>query len=122
MEFPDMKQIAASSALTEQEVAAKYNYSLSTVNYALGTPSKIGAIRKTSKFFVLEDFDKLLYYWASVRELEKDIVYATYYPGRSLTAESELPAGSIYGGHTAAKILLKEAPADYDKIHSTFLI
>ena len=105
---------------TQQDLAIKYNYSLSTVNYALGVPSKIGAIRKTSKFFILEDFYKLLYYWASTRNLENDIAYETYYPGPILKAESEIPAGSIYAGYTAAKILLHEAPADYDKLYCYF--
>lgn len=105
---------------TQQDLAEKYSYSLSTVNHALEIPTRIGAVRKTAKFFVLEDFDKLLYYWASVRNLEKDIVYATYYPDRILKAESEIPAGSIYGGYTAAKIQLGEAPADYDKLYCYF--
>jgi len=105
---------------TQQELAKKFDYSLSTVNHALGIPAQMGSIRKTSKFFVLQDFDKLLYYWASVRNLENDIVYETYYPDSILKAEGEIPAGSIYAGYSATRRLLKEAPADYSKLYSYF--
>ncbi len=102
---------------TQQELASRFQYSSSTVNHAIDIPTKMGAIRKTSRFFVLQDFEKLLYYWASVRNLEKDIVYTTYYADSIIKAESEVPANSIYAGYTAAKILLKEPPADYDKLY-----
>lgn len=105
---------------TQQELARQFDYSLSTVNHALGVPSNIGAIRKTARFFVLADFEKLLYYWASVRNLQSDIEYETYYPGPVLKAEGDLPAGIIYAGYSAARRLLKEAPADYDKIYCYF--
>ena len=105
---------------TQQDLAIKYNYSLSTINHALEIPTKMGAIRKESKFFVLEDFFKLLYYWASVRNLERDTAYSTYYPDRILKAEGEIPAGCIYAGYTAARHLLGEPPADYDKLYCYF--
>ena len=57
---------------TQQSLAKLFGYSLSTINHALASPSQLGAIRKESKFFVLEDFQKFLYYWASVRNLEME--------------------------------------------------
>jgi hypothetical protein len=102
---------------TQQDLAKKFGYSLSTVNHALKVPEKIGAIRKSSKFFVLENFKKLLYYWASVRHFENNIIYRTYYPDPILKAQGELPAGGIYGAYTAASYLLGTPPADYDKIY-----
>lgn len=102
---------------TQQELAAQFSYSLSTVHHALAVPTRIGAIRKESKFFVLAHYMKLLLYWASVRNLSNNIRYSTYYEGPILTAESELPGGGIYGGYKAAKHMLGTAPADYDKIY-----
>lgn len=105
---------------TQQELARQFDYSLSTINHALGVPSNIGAIRKTARFFVLQDFEKLLYYWASLRNLGNDIVYKTFYPGSVLKTEGEIPAGGIYAAYSAARHLLAEAPADYDKIYCYF--
>lgn len=105
---------------TQKELASKFGYSLSTVNHALKIPASLGAIRKTSKFFILEDFEKLLFYWASVRNLQKDIIYQTYLDYSITELEGLVPAKSVYGGYTAAKKILSEPPADYSKIYFYF--
>ena len=102
---------------TQQAVARQFGYSLSTINLALSVPTQIGAVRKESKYFVVADFKKLLYYWASVRNLEKDIYYRTYMDLPVTEIESLVPPHSIFGGYTAGKHILKEPPADYDKIY-----
>ena len=102
---------------TQQELAETFAYSLSTVNSALSVPSQVGAVRKESKFFVLQDFFKLLYFWASLRNLEKDLIYKTYVAGSVLEIEGLLPPESIYAGYSAGRRHLTEAPADYDKVH-----
>lgn len=102
---------------TQQSLASEFSYSLSTVNHALRAPTQMGAIRKTSKFFVLENFDKLLYYWASIRNVEKDILYKTYVDARIAEIEGMVPPKSIYAGYSAAKKLLGEPPADYSKVY-----
>lgn len=102
---------------TQKDLAQLFKYSISTVNHALTAPASIGAVRKESKFFVLENFQKLLYYWASVRNLQKDIIYQTYYQGNVLSIEGLLPPESIYACYSAAKKILKEPPADYSKVY-----
>lgn len=102
---------------TQQKIAENFGYSLSTVNHALKIPSQMGAVRKTSKFFVLEDFDKLLYYWASVRNLKKDVVYETFVDESVIEIEGLIPPESIFACYTAAKKILGEPPADYAKVY-----
>lgn len=102
---------------TQQSLASQFGYSLSTINHAVEIPTRMGAIRKTSKFFVLEDFEKLLYYWASVRKLETDIVYNTFFEDGVFNIEGFVPSRSIYAGYSAGRRLLKEAPADYAKVY-----
>ncbi len=102
---------------TQQELAEKFGYSLSTVNYALEVPSEMGAVRKESKFFVLADIKKLLYYWASDRRLSNDIIYQTYSEESVFSLEKIVPPGSIFAAYTAAKEYLAEPPADYSKIY-----
>lgn len=62
----------------QQELTIRFSYSLSTIHYAIGVPTSIGATRKESKFFVRAHFMKLLLYWASVRNLSRLIIYQTY--------------------------------------------
>jgi len=102
---------------TQKELAEDFGYSLSTVNLALAKPTQIGAIRKTARFFVLADLKKLLYYWATNRNLKKDVIYKTSFLGSITEAEGVVPTGVVYAGYTAAKKILKEAPADYTKLY-----
>lgn len=102
---------------TQKEVAAKLHCSISTVHHALRIPESIGAIRKGGKFFVLQDVKKLLYYWASMRVLSRDIFYETSsnLPVRAIEGNA-LP-GSTFACFSAATHYLKEPPADYDKVY-----
>lgn len=102
---------------TQKELAEKFGYSLSTVNHSLKIPAQIGAIRKTARFFVLEDFRKLLYYWGSMRELKRDILYQTYVDGPVREIEGLALPESIYACYSAARKLLKEPPADYSAVY-----
>ena len=102
---------------TQQEIAQNFHYSLSTVNHALRVPVEMGAIRKESKFFVLKDARKLLYYWASVRNLRRDTLYSTYVSYSVPEIEGLAIPKSVFAAYTVAKRLLKEAPTDYDKVY-----
>jgi hypothetical protein len=102
---------------TQQELAHHFNYSLSTVHHALAIPTQIGDLRKESKWFNVENYQKLLYYWASVRNLEKDVVYRTFVNESVLQIEGLLPPHAIYAGYSAARKLLTEPPSDYSLVH-----
>lgn len=102
---------------TQTELAERFSFSLSTINHALNVPTSIGAIRKTSRFFVLNDFTKLLYYWASVRNFEKDIIYTSFYDGTVSEIEGLINPEGIYACYSAGRKVLKESPADYSKVY-----
>lgn len=102
---------------TQKELANFFNYSLSTINHALDTPTQVGAIRKESKFFILADFQKLLYYWASVRNLKNDIIYQTYFEGSISDIEGVVNPEAIYACYSAASKLLGTPPADYTNVY-----
>ncbi len=102
---------------TQQELAARFSYSLSTVHHALAVPTRIGAIRKESKFFVLEHYMKLLLYWGSVRNLKRSIIYQTYSPLSVTEREGQMPPTAIYACYSAARQILGEPPADYEAVY-----
>lgn len=102
---------------TQQDLAKRFGFSLSTVNHALANPTAIGAIRKESKFFVLADLFKLLYYWASVRNLKRKIIYQTCVNGNMQQIEGLTLPTSIFACYSAGKMILGEAPADYATVY-----
>lgn len=101
---------------TQKDLAKKFRFSTSTVFQALRIPRKMGAVVVTGRFFILEDPEKLLYYWASVRDFKKDLILKGKVNLPILELEGQLPPQVIFGGYTAFRQKFKTAPADYDKV------
>ena len=101
---------------TQVYLARYFSYSLSTVNLAIRKLSEIGAVRVSGKFFVVSDFKKILFYWATHRKLNKDIIYQTRIDLPVLEIEGLIPPQGIFAGFSAARQILNESPADYSKV------
>lgn len=101
---------------TQKDLATRFNFSTSTVFQALKIPRKMGAVWVTGRFFVLEDPEKLLYHWASVRNLQKDIVFAGHLDLPIFEIEGNMPSDVVFAGFSAARRILGISPADYDKV------
>lgn len=102
---------------TQQDLARRFSISLSTVSHAIQKPTAIGAIRKESKFFVLEDVMKLLYFWASARNLQRRIIYQTHVDMSVTEIEGIALPTSLFACYSAARLILGTAPADYASVY-----
>ncbi len=104
-------------AKTQKEIAETLGISLSTVNNAIEPLARTGAIEKRSFGLRLVDKEKALAYWASARNLEKDILYKTR-AGSSITEiERLMPSGVAFTAFTAFRLRYKEVPADYSEVY-----
>lgn len=102
---------------TQKELAQKFSFSLSTVNNALRVPRDVGAVKVTGRYFTIEDKEKLLNLWATVRGLQKDIIYSTRVEAPVKTIEGQMSAGVLFSAYTGFSQLYNQAPADYDKVY-----
>lgn len=102
---------------TQQDLAAQFGFSTSTIHHALEVPTSIGAIQKFGKHFSLTNFQKLLYYWASMRKLEDDIALSFYIDKPVRELESLVPPEAIYAGYSAYRLRFTEPAGDYNKVH-----
>lgn len=100
----------------QQELAAMFGFSTSTIFQALKMPRKMGAVRVGGREFALTDPEKLLYHWASVRDLGQDIVYRTSVKLPVMEIESQMVPGVIFSGFSAFRLRFRDAPADYDQV------
>ena len=91
--------------------------SLSMINLSLKPLIKMNAIKINQRSFDVIDKRKILYYWASNRNVEKDIIYRTRAEKPTKRIESEMPADVIYTGYSAYKFKFKDVPADYSEIY-----
>lgn len=102
--------------MTQLELSKSLGISLSTVNHALNPLKKMGAIRIKLKSFEVVDAKKILLYWASVRNLEKDIIYKTRVDKTVIDIEKNMPSDVIFGAYSAYKFKFKNMPADYSEV------
>lgn len=102
----------------QKDLANKFDFSTSTIFQALKTPRKMGAVRVQGRFFSIEDAEKILYHWASVRDLEGEIVFSGHVDLPVFEIEGAMPAEVVFGGYSAARLILEPQtpPADYDKV------
>ncbi|MFH0714983.1 MAG: hypothetical protein V1847_04330 [Candidatus Diapherotrites archaeon] len=65
----------------------------------------------------LLDKEKALAFWASIRNLEKDIVYKTRAELKVAEIEKLMPSGISFTAFSAFKRRFKEVPADYSEVY-----
>lgn len=103
--------------LTQSALSKGLGVSLSTVSHALKPLKKMDAVEIRNRLFIITDPKKLLYHWASIRNLERDIVYQTRVEKSVLQIEKELPPNAIYAAYSAYRHRFGEAPADYSEVY-----
>lgn len=102
---------------TQKELAEKFDFSLSTVFNAVRVLRDSHIIKVTGRFFVLLDYKKLLYLWASERNLEKEIYYKCFVPKDIRELEGIMPPKAIPALYSGFKFYYNQAPADYDHLY-----
>lgn len=102
---------------TQKELAFSLGISTSTVFHALQTARAASITRVTGRFFVLQDYRKLLYLFATERNLKKDVIYSGHLDKASFDIEAVMPPGITFGLYSAARFLLPSMPVEYDHIY-----
>lgn len=103
---------------TQSELASRLSASLSTINAAMKPLERIGAIQIKPRSFQVQDAKKILLYWCSRRNLEKDVIYKTRVARNPTEIEKNMPAGTIFTAYTAFRLHFGQTPADYGEVHA----
>lgn len=102
---------------TQLSLAKVLRISLSTVNNALKPLSAMGAIEVKGMGFRVIDAGKMLAYWGSVRNLQKDVIYETRVGAGISEIEKSMPSGIIYTAYSAYKFKFADVPSDYSEVY-----
>lgn len=111
------KRTAGHIRFTQKELAQTLGISTSTVFHALKTARDTSIIRVTGRFFVLQDYRKLLYLFATERNLTKDIADSWHLEGSPFDIESVMPPGVRFGLYSAARFFFPTMPVEYDHVY-----
>jgi len=102
---------------TQLEISKILNLSLSLVNFALKPLVKMNSIKINPRSLEIIDPKKILYYWASIRNVNKDIIYKTRVNKPVSQIESEMPSGVIFAGYSGYKFKFNDVPSDYSEVY-----
>ena len=103
--------------MTQSYLADALDVSLSIINLALKPLKRMNAVKIKQRGFDIIDKKKILYYWASIRDVEKDILYKTRVEKSVKRIEAEMPANVVYAAYSAYKFKFKDVPADYSEVY-----
>ena len=101
---------------TQLEISKKLGISLSIVNSAAKRLKEMGAVKVMQRSFKVLDPKKILYLWASIRNLEKDIIFKTRVEMPVREIEQIMP-NIIFTAYTAYKLKFDDVPADYSEVY-----
>lgn len=102
---------------TITELAKKYTLSTSVVNHALIPLRALNIVKINKISSKVVDWERLLFFWATRRNLKKDIIYSTFSPLSGYDREGLMPPDVILTAFTAFRYLLNKTPADYDHVY-----
>ncbi len=102
--------------LTQSELSQKLSLSLSVVNLAVKKLESFGALKIMQRGFKILDIKKILFFWASVRNLEKDIIYKIRVEAPVREIERAMP-NLVFTAYTFYKLKFKDVAADYSEVY-----
>ncbi len=100
----------------QKYLSKECDLSISTVNHALKPLEKMNAIQKMQFGFRVVNPTKILFYWASIRKLSKDIVYETFVNEKVEKIESAVPSKSVFTAYSAFKFHYNKTPSEYSEV------
>ena len=103
--------------IEQRQLSDKLQISIGLVNRMVRRLENMGATYKTGRNYSITSFKKVLLYWASIRNLQRDVIYATRVSSPVREIERSLPDGVIFSGYTAFNYLFNEAPSDYSEVY-----
>lgn len=105
------------ASFTQLELANSLGVSLSTVNNALNPLRNMGAVKVKRRGLDVVNAKKILYYWASERNLDKDVIYSTRVESSVISIEKEMPPDIVFAAYSAYRFMFSDAPADYSEVY-----
>ena len=105
------------NTLTQKAISEKLSLSLSNVSNAIAPLRRMGAISVKKMCFYVINQKKILYHWASMRNLKKDIIYSTRAEKSVVDIEKSMPDNVVFTAYTAYRLKFKDAPADYSEVY-----
>ncbi len=109
--------IGGEHAFTQSEISKRVGVAVSAVNKTINNLKRLSIVDIGRRNFRVIDFKRLLLYWATHRNLDRDVVYSTHVDIDIGRIESSMPPDIAFTAFTAFKFIVGEPPADYSQVY-----
>lgn len=99
------------------DLSDKFKMSTSVVSHGLYPLRELGIIKVAKKRSQVADVERLLFFWATKRNLSKDIIYTSHSKLPVFEREASLPGEVLPTAYSACRLYFNEISADYDNIY-----
>lgn len=106
------------SKFVMRDIGRTLGVSPNTVSLAIRPLENIGAVSKSERSFGIINFEKLLNFWAVLRNFEKDIIYRTYVREKEDEIEKRMPHECAFTCYSAYALLFGNDAADYSTVYA----
>ena len=103
--------------MSQKALARACEVSLGLVNMIVAKLERLGTIEKKPLGFRVIDPKKILIYWASKRDLTKDVIYEASSPLSAPEIEAQMPSGAIFTCYSGYRLKFGATPVDYDEVY-----
>ena len=104
------------TSFTQLGLSKKLSVSLSIVNLAVKKLESFGAVKIMQRSFKVLDIRKIIFFWASIRNLWKDVLFKIRVEAPVREIERIMP-DIIFTAYSAYKLKFKDVPADYSEVY-----
>ena len=111
------RQLLLKPETTQLELSQVLGISLSTVNNAVKPLREMGAVQVGKRKLRVTDTEKLLLYWASVRNLSGEIMYRTRVELPVDEIERSMPPDILFTAFSGYRLRYGDVPADYSEVY-----
>jgi DNA-binding transcriptional MocR family regulator len=101
--------------ITQKNLSKECITSIGNVYHALKPLESMNAIEKKPRGFKVINPKKILLYWASIRNLQKDIVYQTFLNKPIVEIEKMMPT-CLFTSYSGYKFVFNSTPSDYSEV------
>jgi hypothetical protein len=103
--------------MSQKALAQACEASMDAVNRLVKKLNQFRSIEKKPLGFRVTESEKILTYWATTRNLARDITYSTYSANSVSEIEGDMPPGSVFTMFSGYSLRFNETPTYYEEVY-----
>lgn len=108
--------LARKEKVSQAQLSTELGISIGLVNKTVVKLARIGAVRVNRRSLAIIDYNRILIFWSTMRNIDRDIAYSTRVELPIREIERSIPDGAFFTAYTAVKLTFSNSPSDYSEV------